>query len=424
MPLLRPLPLAAGLDGSAGQIAAGDRAFPDALQTLLLYRLIRRYTKAGLETVAACRRLNALFLSHYLNELASTWKVYARQAPAAVQDRGVPRIRQLWELLLLRRGAGKLRAEDYYKLRVYRQELSLGDKRKYLSNHAVPPAMVGRWKVVADDKLLTYGILADCGIRTPRVYALCHPQRRHGRAAALASPAAVADWLRGEAPYPLIVKPIRGMYSRDVMLLEGFESDSDSLRLAGGGRRSVEEFAALCFQRRSGYLFQELLRPHRAIRENISERICTLRIIVLSGQSDPRLLLAVWKIALDGNIADNYWREGNLLATLDQQSGAIVQCSTGLGPGYRTVERHPTTGRPFAGFKVPCYREAVDLALRASHAFCDIPVQAWDIALTDDGPVPLEVNVVGSLFIPQLANQSGLLTGGFRDLIESYRRAG
>jgi hypothetical protein len=35
-------------------------------------------------------------------------------------------------------------------------------------------------------------------------------------------------------------------------------------------------------------------------------------------------------------------------------------------------------------------------------------MQAWDIAVTPDGPVPLEVNDVGSLFLPQMADQRGL----------------
>src|SRR3546814_7434785 len=86
----------------------------------------------------------------------------------------------------------------------------------------------------------------------------------------------------------------------------------------------------------------------------------------------PRLTLTTWKISAGGNVADNYWREGNLLAKLDQKTGRILHCTTGLGPRYRTVEHHPRTGMPLAGFQVPYYREAVDMALPASTAFADI----------------------------------------------------
>jgi hypothetical protein len=59
--------------------------------------------------------------------------------------------------------------------------------------------------------------------------------------------------------------------------------------------------------------------------------------------------------------------------------------------------------------------------MRAALYFPDLGMQAWDIAITDDGPVVLEVNVVGSLFIPQLVTQKGLLQGEFRDFVRPFR---
>jgi hypothetical protein len=46
------------------------------------------------------------------------------------------------------------------------------------------------------------------------------------------------------------------------------------------------------------------------------------------------------------------------------------------------------------------------LALRATKLFPGIPVQAWDIAIIDDGPIPLDAP--GSFFLPQLANDKGI----------------
>jgi hypothetical protein len=48
-----------------------------------------------------------------------------------------------------------LDADDYYRLRVYRNHLSFKDKRKYM-NRAVPSTAVGKWQIVAHDKLLAY----------------------------------------------------------------------------------------------------------------------------------------------------------------------------------------------------------------------------------------------------------------------------
>jgi hypothetical protein len=361
-------------------------------------------------------------VKRYVGQLTGVWQALSAHGRPALADSAVSLPRQFCELLVLRLSGGKLEPADYYKLRLYRRDLRFDEKRSYVSNQAIPPNLVGNWAVVAQDKLLTYCVLDSLGIATPAVHAICHSVREYGNATGLKSAAALAAYLRNQAPYPLIAKPVRGIFSKDVWLLESYDPAADRLVLAGGDSLSPEGFAAQCAQRKTGYLFQELLQPHEEIRKAISDRLCTLRIMVRIDQNGPRLTLTTWKISAGAHVADNYWREGNLLAKLDQETGRIQHCATGLGPKYRLVERHPKTGMPFAGFQVPCYHEAVALALRASTAFADIRLQAWDIAITDAGPVPLEVNVVGSLFIPQLVNQEGLWTGDFRELVLAYRR--
>src|SRR3546814_12022910 len=118
-------------------------------------------------------------MRRYLDEFTGLWRALAREGPAARSDAGVSLPRQLWELLVLRLGEGKLHPHDYYKLRVYRRGLRFDEKRKYFSNQAIPPNLVGSWAVVAKDKLLTYCVLNSLGIATPAVYAICHPVREY-----------------------------------------------------------------------------------------------------------------------------------------------------------------------------------------------------------------------------------------------------
>lgn len=351
---------------------------------------------------------HARMLKHTLAQ----WSKYKRDAS---HDHGVSEPRQLLELLRLRLGQGKLRADDYYKLRLYRSDMGFTEKQQYASNAALPRPVFARWAAVADDKLLTYSILGDAGFPVPKILALCHAFRPYRDRPTLKSTAEIAAWLRGPAPYPFIAKPIGGIYSEGVYLLEGYDANADKVMLAGEAPMPAETFAARLLSLEGGYLFQELLRPQIAIREAISDKLCTLRVIVLLEERAPRLFMAIWKINAGGTAADNYWREGNMLAKLDQESGAILHCMTGLGPKLRIVETHPRTGATLAGFQVPLYREAVDLALQASKCFPGLPMQAWDIALTDSGPLPLEVNVAGSVFIPQLVSQRGLWSGEFGD---------
>jgi hypothetical protein len=285
----------------------------------------------------------------------------------------------------------------------------------------LPRDLFGRWAIVANDKLLTYSVLSDAGITVPKIYAVCHGLRQYQDRPTLRTVAEVATYLRSTAPFPLIAKPVPGIYSQGVYLLDRFDASADSVVLDGDGAHAVQDLAARFLSVDEGYVFQELLRPHDEIRRFISDRLCTLRVIIFLERDRSRLFMAVWKINAGDSVADNYWREGNLLAKLDQESGEILQCMTGLGPRHRVVDRHPRTGSLLAGFRVPKYREAIDLALRASRSFPGVPMQAWDIAITDDGPIPLELNIAGNLFIPQLVNQKGLWCGQFREFCQSLR---
>ena len=362
---------------------------------------------------------------HKLGELlgfAAELRRALRQARAAAGDNGVSVPRQLYELIRLRAGPGKLSPDDYYLMRVYRRDRSFSEKRRYLS----PPAFGAlsrdrRWGIVADDKLLTYALLKGQGFTVPGVHAIFHPSRTFASARCLRSKVELQDYLTSAAPYPFFAKPIQGIYSRGTVLVDSLDRGKRVLRLGDGSDMPLEAFVALCAERPKGFLFQELLHPHPAVAEICGDRLCTVRMIVLLADNSPRLLAALWKIAGAGNVADNYWREGNMLGLLDRETGTVRRCTTGLGSGLREVDRHPATGRALVGFALPDWKETVELTLRASRVVPALPVQAWDIAVTPEGPMPLEVNIFGSPFLPQIANDAGLLDGEFGAFMDAQR---
>ena len=356
--------------------------------------------------------------AHFIFELRHAM----RAAGAASRDGGVSPPRQLLELIRLRAGPGKLAPEDYYRMRVCRCDRSFADKQGYLSPQAFGAIHRDRrWGVIADDKLLTYAVLMGQGLPVAEVHAILHPVRSFAGAVALRSQEALRAYLTTEAQYPFYAKPIQGIYSKDGLLIRSLDHARDTMVLGDGSEMPLHVFLRHCGENSRGFLFQELLHPHAAMAEICGDRLCTLRMIVLIDHQGPRLFSALWKIAVPGNMADNYWRKGNLLALLDKEHGTVTRCTTGLGPDLRVVERHPESGLPLAGFALPDWSAAVDLTLRAARAFPGLPVQAWDIAVTSRGPLPLEVNVFGSPFLPQIAADAGLLQGEFRTFIDTQR---
>jgi hypothetical protein len=340
-------------------------------------------------------------------------------ARAASSESGRSALAQAIDMVRLRLGPGCLHYGDYYKLRLYRPELTRAEKLRYVGNKAL--ARRTRWDLLADDKLLGYTVLHALGVRTPRVLALVHPFRRFLDRATLRDAAAVRAFLL-TARYPFVSKPVDGMFSHGFAVLEGVDAQRGTISLGDGRQVPIDAFAAERTRSAAGVIFQELLLPHPQIAAEISPRLCTLRIIVTLDERGARLFRAIWKITGEGNDADNYWHSGNMMAKLDQETGAIEQVITGLGPRFSVVERHPRTGRALRGFRVPCYREAVALTLAIAPAFSGLALQAWDVAITPDGPVPMEINDIGSMWVPQAVYQEGLLADAeFRRAMRNVR---
>ena len=141
---------------------------------------------------------------------------------------------------------------------------------------------------------------------------------------------------------------------------------------------------------------------------------------VLLDDDGARLYRSLWKISSGKNMADNYWRDGNFLAPIEAGTGVVLDVVEGGGENRRSIKTHPDTGKNLVGFTVPDWEEAVDLCLRAASVVPDLKIQGWDIALTDHGPVLLEVNVVGGVGLPQNAFGRGMYDPELADFVRRH----
>ncbi len=80
---------------------------------------------------------------------------------------------------------------------------------------------------------------------------------------------------------------------------------------------------------------------------------------------------------------------------------------------------HPDTGRAIIGTAIPEWDRVAALAKEASRLLPGIRTQSWDIAVTNEGPMPLEVNFGGDLNLAQLASGAGVLDEAYRSHLTS-----
>jgi hypothetical protein len=330
------------------------------------------------------------------------------------------------EAVRLMRGAGKLSFPEYLYYRLWERGLTLEDKQAFAgkkAQHLMHLACNDRhWYQTAAEKILFQTIMNGAGLPVPEPIAVTQPLRWLPHAQALSDPKQLAAWLRNPALYPLFAKPAAGKYSLDVLSIDRFDPVSDQLVFLGGQTAAVEA-AVEQMRGRNGYVLQRRMSPHPRLAEHFGPRLWSVRVLVLVRPDQSVIHRALAKIATGANPADNYWRPGNIVAGLDTMTGQIKRAVRGVGADLTVCEAHPDTGAALVGTALPDWIELRNLVTKAACVFPGIRTQSWDIALTDHGPVCLEVNYGGDLNLAQLAEGKGVLDEVYRNHLSvcSYR---
>ncbi|MGI9341758.1 MAG: sugar-transfer associated ATP-grasp domain-containing protein [Gammaproteobacteria bacterium] len=323
-----------------------------------------------------------------------------RDALRAKRRFGVGLSRQAVEATRLRWGPNRLDPWEYYFFDVCAPHFSPAEKRRFIGWRRELELdrllNAGAERDIANDKLAFSAHLQDSGLPLARIDAAYDP----GGAAPegvqrLADVGEAHRWLTSAATYPLFVKPVRGARGWRARVLHD----------RGDGAQFIADLAAdLAADAARAYLFQEQLRTHAKIASLCGDRLTSVRLVLFVGGGEPQPLSAVWRIPTGTNETDNFsvGVSGNLIAAVDLETGAIGNCVQGVGWRNRPLDRHPDTGAALPGHKLPEWRNAVKTCLSAAGRFRQLRLQHWDVALTDRGPVLLELNVEGGLRTHQI----------------------
>jgi len=332
----------------------------------------------------------------------------------------------LREVVSLRRGAGKLTPNEYFYYRLWDPALTAAEKRRFVGKLAQHPMHLARndpgWYAVAADKLLFHTLMVGSRLPVPPLLAVAQTERRAGEAVALNGPREITRFLRSQQIYPIFAKPIAGKYSLSVVSADRYDPSTDEVLLLGGERKIVENLAG-DLAGGTGYVIQRRLDGDARLAELFGPRLWSVRALILVGPSGPVIHRAVAKIATGNNPADNFWRQGNMLGAIELETGLISRVVRGTGVEMRLNEAHPDTRQPIVGTLIPQWKALTRLAVSAAEILPGIRTQSWDVALTADGPVLLEVNYGGDLNLAQLAHSAGVLDERYTEHLArcSYR---
>ena len=346
----------------------------------------------------------------------------------AKQKFGKSYFSQVKEMAKLAFGPLKLQPAEYFAYRLYEDKnYSLEQKRCFIGEQAQDQIFrqtndLGWWGI-AHDKLTFDTMLKALNLPCAEIRAVYHPWRNHGTVPVIRHHEVLADYLRTDMAYPFFAKPVTGMHSLGTVKSFGVDPENDEIFITSSPSVNVQSFAdEIVAYGTNGYIFQECLTPHPVIKEICGPRLSTIRLVVALTDTGPEIMRSVWKVPTGNNIADNFWRPGNILAALDGDSGTVLRSVQGTGPQQIGVDRHPDTEQLIKGITLPDWQNVKDLVITSAYAIPALRLQAWDVALTNRGPVLLELNVGGDFVLPQVATGRPSMDPRFVNFLESCRR--
>lgn len=198
-------------------------------------------------------------------------------------------------------------------------------------------------------------------------------------------PVVFRDFLK---KYPdIIVKPLEG--SSGVGIRRYVQEDFEDRE---------EEFLKELIDQRIG-IIEERVVQHPDMMKMSPASVNTIRIATLLGDKKEGIVYAFLRIG-NGKVMDNV-DQGGMAARVDLASGKLL--TVGADKAGNTYTHHPITGTPIIGFTIPYFEEAKAMCLNAAKKVPQMRFIAWDVAITEKGPVFIEGNSFPSHAVPQFA---------------------
>ncbi len=338
----------------------------------------------------------------------------ARRSGRGAFDIGRDMIRHLY-------GRSRLGLSEYVQYGFYdRDKYSAAQRAEFISarmhGRIVTECIDYGWFEVAGDKWLSSIYLAADGIPQPEILAVIDSgPRAYQHADRISTPAELRAFLKRDHSFPLFCKYNNGRWSLGATVIDG--ADKMHIHLRGKDPVTYDAFFRDIIGGHT-FLIQKFVENH-AFLKAYTPTTATVRMVNMWRDVGLWTPHAILKLPASHNLADNFWRKGNLVCQLDVETGEILTVVGKKGPDLVQHSVHPETGAAILGKRLPFWKEVRALNARVAALHAPVRYSTQDIAITDDGPVEIEFNYGGAFELPQIASGRGFMTNEVREFFRS-----
>ena len=309
----------------------------------------------------------------------------------------------------------KLLANEYYDFCLFDDKrFTTQQKREFVGiNKSIEIwkrfASINPWIQVIESKIGFEVMMKGIGLKTTNTIAVISPQNPLKITENLKSAEELHAFF-STAKFPLFGKPSNSLKSLGAVAFKSYDKEKQEIMTVNGDRFSLQDmWNGIHADFKSDYLIQEYITPHPFLKNISTAGLSTIRMATLDQGNGPEVYRASMKISGKNNMADNFWRDGNLLAAVDCETGKLHAGLDKSGVDGVFHNTHPETGVQIKGETVPHWDEAREAVLYAAKFFENSVLIGFDVTITNDGPLIVEANNSPDLGILQVAHGKGLL---------------
>ncbi len=355
---------------------------------------------------------------------------FAELMPRVAKEYGKPLSAQLRDMLSCCMRGNKLTVDEYYQMMLFDDATYSADVKKTFVGLqksrdiwvrlTEPNQHLG----LLNDKLAYEKMMQGFGFATTETVGIVGGHYPEAPGLTQIDSAEKLTAFFANVTMPVFGKPVDSLQSLGSARFESFDRSSKKLNLANGETISVEDlFEEIVSEFGGSYIFQKCVQPHSALADICAGGLPTVRVVTLDSGNGPELYRAAIKLTSSGNVADNFWRAGNMLAPVDIENGIMDKALTQMGIDGEFLSHHPVTNAPIEGTTIPHWDKVTNAAIDAAKLIPGSILIGFDIAISQDGPVIIEANGDPHLIMLQVAHRKGVLDGPMLAALDHVKEA-
>lgn len=284
--------------------------------------------------------------------------------------------------------------DEYYEFEFDRRDeefrrtfLGLNEQRYYLDY--LNPV---KYFSLARNKYMAHKMLENTGVRKSELYCYYQPEARYIFSDESANDiAGVLRILQAKNVQTCVIKTTESSHGDNVWVIKGVDyKDDDAVMTRFDGEKiklsSVLEQDAL--------IFESVVHQTKQFASFNESSVNTVRFMTtLHPDGSAKIIATFIKIGRAGKCVDNAGGGGNVDVCVDTETGEIKYAIQYDGwRNIKDIERHPDSGTQLNGVIIENWQVIKEEVIKFQQCFPYCKAAGWDIAITDDGPVVIEVN--------------------------------